>query len=66
MAKLMSKSELIQKIALPITPAVHPDRHQQRHVADLAGPTALEHDAVEINVGCSPSIGRLRQASIVP
>jgi site-specific DNA recombinase len=28
-----------------------PDRHQQRHVADLAGPTALEHDPVEVHVG---------------
>ena len=35
---------------LPITLAVNPDRHQQRHVTHFAGPAALEHDAVEINV----------------
>jgi hypothetical protein len=33
--------------------------------ADLAGPAALEHDAVPIHMGCSPSIGRLRYDSIV-
>jgi hypothetical protein len=27
---------------LPITLAIHPDRHQQRYVANLAGPAALE------------------------
>jgi hypothetical protein len=26
-------------------------RHQQRHVTNLAGPTALEHDTVEIEIG---------------
>ena len=36
---------------LPITLTVHPDRHQRRHVADLAGPAALEHDAVQVVVG---------------
>ena len=36
---------------LPITLAVHTDRHQQRHVAHLAGPAALEHDAVEVHIG---------------
>ena len=36
---------------LPITLAIHPDRHQQRYVANLAGPAALEHDAVQVNVG---------------
>jgi len=36
---------------LPITALVHADRNQQRDVAHLAGPTALEHDAVEINIG---------------
>src|SRR6516162_2281100 len=35
---------------LPITALVHADRNQQRDVAHLAGPTALEHDAVEINI----------------
>src|SRR5262245_2296695 len=30
--------------------ALQPDRNQQRDVAHLAGPTALEHDAVEINI----------------
>src|SRR6516165_525280 len=36
---------------LPITALVHADRNQQRDVAHLAGPAALEHDAVEINIG---------------
>jgi hypothetical protein len=27
------------------------DRHQQRHVPDLAGPAAPEHDPVEADVG---------------
>ena len=36
---------------LPIALAIDPDRHQQRYVAHLARPGALEHDAVEINVG---------------
>src|SRR5215467_76601 len=36
---------------LPIAALVHADRNQQRDVAHLAGPTALEHDAVEINIG---------------
>src|SRR5262245_56003687 len=35
---------------LPITALVHADRNQQRDVAHLASPTALEHDAVEINI----------------
>src|SRR5215831_6011769 len=35
---------------LPITLAIHGDRHQQRHVANLARPTALEHDAVQVDV----------------
>jgi hypothetical protein len=36
---------------LPITLAVYPDRHQQRHVAHLASPAALEDDAIEVDVG---------------
>ena len=28
-----------------ITLVIHPDRYQQRHVADLARPAALEHEA---------------------
>ena len=51
---------------LPITPTVHGDRHQQRYVSNLARPAVLENDAVQVDVGCSPSIGPLRQASIVP
>src|SRR5262245_46070156 len=35
---------------LPITALVHADRNQQRDVAHLASPAALEHDAVEINI----------------
>src|SRR6202042_1617767 len=37
--------------------------HQQRNVADLAGPAALHDNAVEERYGCSPSIRRFRQAS---
>src|SRR5262249_31071233 len=33
---------------LPIARAVYPDRYQKRHVANLAGPAALEHDAVQV------------------
>ena len=33
--------------ARSIAIAVHPDRNQQRNVAHLAGPAALEHDAVD-------------------
>ena len=36
---------------LPITLAVHGDCHQKRYVAYLASPAALEHDAVQIDVG---------------
>jgi hypothetical protein len=39
---------------LSISFTVHPDRHQQRHVANLAGPAALEHNAVQIDVGVLP------------
>src|SRR6266705_3200843 len=35
---------------LPIAALVHADRNQQRDVAHLAGPAALEHDAIEINI----------------
>src|SRR5262245_20873318 len=35
---------------LPITALVHADRNQQQDVAHLAGPAALEHDDVEINI----------------
>src|SRR6188472_2600103 len=34
---------------LSIAALVHADRNQQRDVAHLAGPTALEHDPVEIS-----------------
>src|SRR5262249_29207604 len=33
-----------------IAALVHADRNEQRDVAHLAGPAALEHDAVEINI----------------
>jgi len=36
---------------LPIAELIHADRNQQRDVTHLAGPAALEHDAVEINIG---------------
>ncbi len=36
---------------LPITLVVHTNRHEKRHIADLAGPAALEHDAIQIDVG---------------
>src|SRR2546429_3656848 len=35
---------------LPVAALVHADRNQQRDVAHLAGPAALEHDAIEINI----------------
>ena len=35
---------------LPVTLTVHADRDKQRDVAGLAGPAALEHNAVEVNV----------------
>src|SRR2546430_10351800 len=35
---------------LPIAALVHADRNQQRDIAHLAGPAALEHDAIEINI----------------
>src|SRR4029077_20899835 len=37
-----------KNLSIPI--AVHSDRHQQRDVTALAGPAALEHDAVEVHV----------------
>jgi hypothetical protein len=36
---------------LPITFAIHADRHQQRHVVHCAGSAALEHNAVQVDVG---------------
>ena len=50
-ARLVLLGALADAENLPITLAVHADRHQQRHVAHLAGPAALEHDAVQIDVG---------------
>src|SRR5215510_9800552 len=35
---------------LPIAALVHADCNQERDVAYLAGPAALEHDAIEINI----------------
>src|SRR5262249_1674836 len=35
---------------LPVAALIHADRNQQRDVAYLAGPAALEHDAVKINI----------------
>src|SRR6516165_1273395 len=35
---------------LPIATLIHADRNQQRDAAHLAGPAALEHDAVEVNI----------------
>src|SRR5262249_499600 len=35
---------------LPVAALIHADRNQQRDVAHFAGPTALEHDAVKINI----------------
>src|SRR5262245_61913183 len=35
---------------LPIAALVHADCNQERDVAHLAGPAALEHDAIEINI----------------
>ena len=36
---------------LAIAIGIDRDRHQQRHVAHLASPAALEHDAVQIDIG---------------
>src|SRR6516165_8649219 len=36
---------------LPVALGIDRNRHQQRDVAHLAGPAALEHDAVEIEIG---------------
>src|SRR5262245_50008490 len=49
-ARLILLRTLANAENLPITALVHTDRNQQRDVAHLAGPAALEHDAVEINV----------------
>ena len=45
-ARLVLLGSLADAENLPITLAVHRDRHQKRHVAYLASPAALEHDAV--------------------
>ena len=50
-ARLVLFGPLADAKNLPITVVVHTDRHQQRDVADLASPAALEHDAVQIDVG---------------
>src|SRR4029434_512075 len=50
-ARLVLLGPLADAENLPITLAVHRDRHQKRHVAHLASPGALEHDAVQIDVG---------------
>src|SRR6516225_7751994 len=47
---LSSFAPLANAKNFPITALVHTDRNQQRDVAHLAGPAALEHDAVEINI----------------
>src|SRR5215831_3822584 len=49
-ASLVFLRSLANAENLPITALVHADRNQQRDVAHLAGPAALEHDAVEINI----------------
>ena len=50
-ARLVLLGALADAQNLPITLAVHPNRHQQRHIADLTGPAALEHDAIQVDVG---------------
>src|SRR5262245_383980 len=49
-ARLVLLRPLANPENLPITALVHADRNQQRDVAHLASPAALEHDAVEINI----------------
>src|SRR5215467_3515149 len=49
-ARLILLRPLANAKNLPITALVHADRNQQRDVAHLARPAALEHDAVEINI----------------
>src|SRR5262245_24499408 len=50
-ARLVLFGALADAENLPITLAVHANRHQKRYVANLAGPAALEHEAIEINIG---------------
>ena len=45
------RADTLQPAFLEMLEDVHADRNQQRDVAHLAGPTALEHDAVKINIG---------------
>src|SRR5262245_66513356 len=49
-ARLILLRPLANAENLSITALVHADRNQQRDVAHLASPAALEHDAVEINI----------------
>jgi hypothetical protein len=49
-ARLVLLGALADAENLSITFTIYPDRHQQRHIANLAGPTALEHNAVEIDI----------------
>src|SRR5262249_23068526 len=49
-ARLVLLGALADTENLPIARVVHADRHQERHVTHLAGPAALEHDPVKINV----------------
>jgi hypothetical protein len=49
-ARLVFLGPLADAENLPIV-TIHADRDQQRDVANLARPAALEHDAIEIDVG---------------
>jgi len=50
-ARLVLLGALADAENLPITFAVHADRDQQRDIADFSCPAALEHDAVQVNIG---------------
>jgi len=47
-ARLVLLGALADAQNLSIAIAVHPDRNQQRNVAHLAGPAALEHNRDDI------------------
>ena len=52
-ARLVLLSALHDAQDLPVTLRVDRDRHQQRDIAHLSGPAALQDDPVQINIGMS-------------
>src|SRR6202008_4155078 len=49
-ARLIFLGALADAENVPITAAIDADRNQERDIADLAGPAALEHNPIEIDV----------------